>query len=87
MIQYRPCDDSDSYVHRSGRTGRAGREGTSVIIYSEPEWFKLRRLENDINVCLVLSLPFSSLSIHLINHHLLLVYPSHLLSHLAPSLQ
>ncbi|KAM3568409.1 hypothetical protein VYU27_009464 [Nannochloropsis oceanica] len=50
VIQYRPCDDSDSYVHRSGRTGRAGREGTSVIIYSEPEWFKLRRLENDINI-------------------------------------
>lgn len=22
VIQYRPCDDSDSYVHRSGRTGR-----------------------------------------------------------------
>ena len=29
-------DDTDSYVHRSGRTGRAGSEGASVVPYSEP---------------------------------------------------
>jgi len=30
VIQTEPPKDVDSYVHRSGRTGRNGREGTSV---------------------------------------------------------
>ncbi|KAJ1388045.1 P-loop containing nucleoside triphosphate hydrolase protein, partial [Ochromonadaceae sp. CCMP2298] len=27
-------DDFDTYVHRSGRTGRAGRGGTSIVLHS-----------------------------------------------------
>lgn len=30
-------NDIDSYVHRSGRTGRAGRPGTSVLLYNSHE--------------------------------------------------
>lgn len=30
-------NDVDSYVHRSGRTGRAGRPGTSVLLYNSDE--------------------------------------------------
>ncbi len=37
-------------THPRTHIDSAGREGTSVVIYSEPEWFKLRRLEGDISV-------------------------------------
>jgi len=32
VIQVEPPTDPDSYVHRSGRTGRAGRKGTSILL-------------------------------------------------------
>ena len=35
IIQINPPNDIESYVHRSGRTGRAGRKGINVLIYSE----------------------------------------------------
>ena len=37
VVQYHLPQDPDSYVHRSGRTGRAGRTGTAVIMYSDRE--------------------------------------------------
>ena len=33
VIQTAPPSDIDSYIHRSGRTGRAGREGTCICLY------------------------------------------------------
>ena len=33
VIQTAPPSDIDSYIHRSGRTGRAGRSGTCVCLY------------------------------------------------------
>lgn len=41
--------DSDTYVHRSGRTGRAGRNGTSVVLFAGPEERKLFMHENALN--------------------------------------
>jgi len=41
--------DHDTYVHRSGRTGRAGRNGTSIILYSTAEEHKLRNYEQNLN--------------------------------------
>ncbi|MFO0903073.1 MAG: DEAD/DEAH box helicase [Pirellulales bacterium] len=37
--------DSEAYVHRIGRTGRAGRQGEAVLIVSPREQGRLRRLE------------------------------------------
>jgi ATP-dependent RNA helicase DDX21 len=37
--------NTDSYVHRAGRTGRAGKKGTSIILYSDNEQRQLRQLE------------------------------------------
>jgi ATP-dependent RNA helicase DeaD len=34
VIQIEPPNDVDTYTHRSGRTGRAGRQGTSVLFVS-----------------------------------------------------
>eukprot|EP00118_Oscarella_pearsei_P001521 m.7671 g.7671 ORF g.7671 m.7671 type:complete len:620 (+) comp19359_c0_seq1:87-1946(+) len=33
VIQCQPPKDVDAYIHRAGRTGRAGRDGTCVIFY------------------------------------------------------
>lgn len=38
IIQYDPPQWSDSFVHRIGRTARAGRKGQSVIFLTEPEF-------------------------------------------------
>jgi superfamily II DNA/RNA helicase len=37
VIQINPPNDIESYVHRSGRTGRAGKKGTNVLMYSGSE--------------------------------------------------
>lgn len=37
VVQYHLPQDPESYVHRSGRTGRAGRTGTAIIMYSDRE--------------------------------------------------
>jgi ATP-dependent RNA helicase DDX21 len=38
-------NDSESYVHRSGRTGRAGRSGVAILLHSERERRDLSMLE------------------------------------------
>lgn len=37
VIQFQPPRDADTYVHRSGRTGRAGKTGTSVLLFNQRE--------------------------------------------------
>jgi ATP-dependent RNA helicase DeaD len=38
--------DSDGYVHRIGRTGRAGKTGISISLITPQELWRLRRIEN-----------------------------------------
>jgi len=45
VINYDLPFDSESYVHRIGRTGRAGRTGNAILLISSREQFKLRRIE------------------------------------------
>ena len=46
VINYNLPEDVESYTHRSGRTGRAGKEGISIAIIHSKEKGKLRRVEN-----------------------------------------
>ncbi|MEG0795281.1 MAG: DEAD/DEAH box helicase [Odoribacter sp.] len=46
VINYNLPEDVESYTHRSGRTGRAGREGISVAIINSKEKGKLHRIES-----------------------------------------
>ena len=48
VINYGLPDDIESYTHRSGRTGRAGKKGTSISIIHTKEKFKVRRIEKEI---------------------------------------
>ncbi|MFO7809872.1 MAG: DbpA RNA binding domain-containing protein, partial [Candidatus Delongbacteria bacterium] len=46
IINYNLPDDPDIYLHRSGRTGRAGKSGISISIVHLKERSKLRMIEN-----------------------------------------
>ena len=48
VINYGLPDDIESYTHRSGRTGRAGKTGTSIAIINMRERGKLREIEKVI---------------------------------------
>ena len=48
VINYGLPDDIENYTHRSGRTGRAGKKGTSISIIHTREKFKVKRIEKEI---------------------------------------
>ncbi len=48
VINYGMPDDTESYTHRSGRTGRAGKKGTSICIVHVREKHKIRQVERII---------------------------------------
>lgn len=49
VINYNLPDDPEIYIHRSGRTGRAGKKGISVTLIHLREKGKLRQVEKKIN--------------------------------------
>jgi len=49
VINYKLPDQSENYTHRSGRTGRAGKEGISIALITPKEKGKLRPIERKIN--------------------------------------
>lgn len=48
VINYGLPDDIENYTHRSGRTGRAGKKGTSIAIIHTREKHKVRNIEKVI---------------------------------------
>ena len=48
VINYGLPDDIENYTHRSGRTGRAGKKGTSISIVHLREKHKIRNIEKEI---------------------------------------
>ena len=48
VINYGLPDDIESYTHRSGRTGRAGKKGTSISIIHTRERYKVKAIEKII---------------------------------------
>lgn len=49
VINYSLPDELESYTHRSGRTGRAGKTGISISIINLKEKGKIRQIEKIIN--------------------------------------
>ncbi|HTB75213.1 MAG TPA: DEAD/DEAH box helicase [Polyangiaceae bacterium] len=43
VIQVEPPTDVETYTHRSGRTGRAGKQGTSVLFVAPPHYPAIAR--------------------------------------------
>jgi ATP-dependent RNA helicase DeaD len=48
VINYSLPDEIESYTHRSGRTGRAGKTGVSICIINSKETGKIRQIERII---------------------------------------
>jgi ATP-dependent RNA helicase DeaD len=44
VVQYEPPDDIENYIHRAGRTGRAGASGTAISLVNSGEKFALERI-------------------------------------------
>ena len=40
----------ENFIHRSGRTGRAGRKGTSLVMYDKNEQWALNRIQKDAGI-------------------------------------
>jgi len=48
VINYELPDEIETYTHRSGRTGRAGKTGTSIVIVTRSEQRKIKAIEKKI---------------------------------------
>ena len=50
VINYNLPDDDEIYIHRSGRTGRAGKKGISIAIVHGRETRKINEIENKYGI-------------------------------------
>eukprot|EP00250_Pteridium_aquilinum_P004271 c14494_g1_i1 orf=359-2722(+) len=48
VIHYEVANDTETFVHRSGRTGRAGKQGTAILMYMEQQRRTLDALEREL---------------------------------------
>jgi len=53
VINYNLPDDDETYIHRSGRTGRAGKKGTSIVIIHTRESKKIHFIEKKSKITFV----------------------------------
>lgn len=50
IVHYHLPENADSYVHRSGRTARAGQSGVSVCIVKQDELETIKHIEEDLKI-------------------------------------
>ncbi|KAG6467239.1 hypothetical protein ZIOFF_074927 [Zingiber officinale] len=50
IIQCEPPRDVEDYIHRSGRTGRAGNTGIAILLYEPKNKSRVSRIEKDSGV-------------------------------------
>ncbi|URD84852.1 RNA helicase [Musa troglodytarum] len=48
IIHYELPNDPETFVHRSGRTGRAGKEGTAILMFTTSQRRTVKSLERDV---------------------------------------
>ena len=50
VIHHQLPDQMEYYTHRSGRTGRAGKKGVSMVLVEDRDRSKIRKLEEELGV-------------------------------------
>ena len=50
VLHYELPRDTESFLHRSGRTGRAGKTGTTIALFTRMETGMLRRIIKEVGV-------------------------------------
>lgn len=48
VIHYELPNSSEIFVHRSGRTGRAGKKGTAVLVHTRDQARSVKMIERDV---------------------------------------
>ncbi|RYR00363.1 hypothetical protein Ahy_B07g088496 isoform B [Arachis hypogaea] len=48
VIHFDLPNSSEIFVHRSGRTGRAGKKGTAILVYTEDQSRAVKTIERDV---------------------------------------
>lgn len=61
VAHYDMPQDSESFLHRSGRTGRAGNKGRAIVMYSPAESRALGQILQQVRRRLLVVGPFSSM--------------------------
>lgn len=56
VVHYELPNSSEIFVHRSGRTGRAGKKGTAILVHTEEQSRAVRVIERDVG-CKFTQLP------------------------------
>jgi ATP-dependent RNA helicase DeaD len=50
VIQYEPPEDREGYIHRAGRTGRAGAVGVAISLVTELEKLNLKQIAKEYSI-------------------------------------
>jgi ATP-dependent RNA helicase DeaD len=50
VFQYEPPEDAEVYIHRAGRTGRAGASGVAITLINPGERYLLRRISKQYDL-------------------------------------
>jgi len=50
IVQIEPPKDVESYIHRSGRTARAGRKGTCITIFNDKQKYLIDLIESKTGI-------------------------------------
>src|SRR5690606_24791091 len=53
VVMYEPPEDPEAYIHRAGRTGRAGASGEAISLVTEVEQMDLDRIARKFNFTLI----------------------------------
>lgn len=48
VIHYELPNSSEIFVHRSGRTGRAGKKGAAILVYTQDQNRAVKMIERDV---------------------------------------
>jgi len=50
VIQYEPPEEMEAYIHRAGRTGRAGASGVAISLVNKGERFALEKIAKEYSI-------------------------------------
>jgi ATP-dependent RNA helicase DDX21 len=63
VVHYELPTESESFVHRCGRTGRAGKKGTAIALHTDREFYRLRDIKRFTGADIREILPPSSMDV------------------------